>query len=356
MPEPQIPQQPGKPLTQPVQAREPVIRTMPERYIGAPAGRPPVVREIVETRVVQETKPKVPPPPVALKPKTPVKKSRRILIIASVIVLLAGVSAVAYIVFTPVGEAPPPPPVNSNAPVENININIPPPPVPICGNAILESGEECDDGNLVSGDECSDICKLEPKAPPPPPTSGIDSDSDGLTDVEEQVIYGTDMHNQDSDGDSFNDGNEVGHLYDPSIKAPAILKDSLVVRTIESLTQGYSVLIPAKWTVRGQDSTELLATASTGEFLEVLVTEKPKDQSLVEWYLSMSPGAKPDEVDRVKTMNGYDALRSPDRLTTFIDVGTEYVFTLTLSFSDQDTLDYRNTYEMFVASFTMLKP
>jgi cysteine-rich repeat protein len=31
----------------------------------------------------------------------------------------------------------------------------------VCGNGILESGEECDDGNLVSGDGCSLLCTIE---------------------------------------------------------------------------------------------------------------------------------------------------------------------------------------------------
>jgi len=32
---------------------------------------------------------------------------------------------------------------------------------PVCGNGVLEEGEECDDGNLVSGDECSSTCGIE---------------------------------------------------------------------------------------------------------------------------------------------------------------------------------------------------
>ena len=31
----------------------------------------------------------------------------------------------------------------------------------ICGNSILESGEICDDGNLITGDGCSSICQIE---------------------------------------------------------------------------------------------------------------------------------------------------------------------------------------------------
>ncbi|MGZ3419852.1 MAG: DUF4215 domain-containing protein [Polyangiales bacterium] len=38
-------------------------------------------------------------------------------------------------------------------------------PATVCGNGTLESGEECDDGNVVTGDGCSPMCKVESKGP-----------------------------------------------------------------------------------------------------------------------------------------------------------------------------------------------
>lgn len=43
----------------------------------------------------------------------------------------------------------------------------------------------------------------------------IDSDNDGLTDLEE-TKYGTDPNNTDTDGDSYQDGNEVKNGYNPN--------------------------------------------------------------------------------------------------------------------------------------------
>lgn len=37
----------------------------------------------------------------------------------------------------------------------------PPRPDSVCGNGILESGEQCDDGNTISGDGCSATCDIE---------------------------------------------------------------------------------------------------------------------------------------------------------------------------------------------------
>jgi cysteine-rich repeat protein len=47
-------------------------------------------------------------------------------------------------------------------------VSIPPPP-PVCGDGHLDEGEQCDDGNTVSGDGCSADCKIET---PPPPVCG----------------------------------------------------------------------------------------------------------------------------------------------------------------------------------------
>jgi cysteine-rich repeat protein len=68
------------------------------------------------------------------------------------------------------GQNPPPNnPNNPNPPAPPNNPNNPNPPntpntppnTPVCGNGILETGEQCDDGNNVSGDGCSSGCTRE---------------------------------------------------------------------------------------------------------------------------------------------------------------------------------------------------
>jgi cysteine-rich repeat protein len=59
---------------------------------------------------------------------------------------------------------------------------------PECGNAVLEPGEQCDDGNLLTGDGCSPVCVLEPDAIPCGDSiyecgDGVDNDNDGKTDM-----------------------------------------------------------------------------------------------------------------------------------------------------------------------------
>jgi cysteine-rich repeat protein len=40
-------------------------------------------------------------------------------------------------------------------------------PAPMCGDGHVDAGEQCDDGNPISGDGCSSTCRLEPVAPEP---------------------------------------------------------------------------------------------------------------------------------------------------------------------------------------------
>ncbi len=49
----------------------------------------------------------------------------------------------------------------SDAGVPEEDCGTPEPELPVCGNGIVEDGEECDDGNLTNGDGCSTACVCE---------------------------------------------------------------------------------------------------------------------------------------------------------------------------------------------------
>jgi hypothetical protein len=78
------------------------------------------------------------------------------------------------------------------------------------------------------------------------PELSKDSDSDGLTDIEEKM-YGTDYRNPDTDGDTFLDGNEVFHRYDPLGIAPSTLLDTGAVKVFSEETLPFTVYYPATW-------------------------------------------------------------------------------------------------------------
>jgi cysteine-rich repeat protein len=78
----------------------------------------------------------------------------------------------------PGGEAPPGPgPSASPGPL--------PARPPVCGNAIIEPGEACHDGNAADGDECSSLCQRStPEGPAP--GQGLDT-CEGVTAVPVQI-------------------------------------------------------------------------------------------------------------------------------------------------------------------------
>jgi cysteine-rich repeat protein len=47
-------------------------------------------------------------------------------------------------------------------------------PQPVCGNGVVEAGEGCDDGNIIDGDGCSALCAVEQ---PPPDPNGLVPDT-----------------------------------------------------------------------------------------------------------------------------------------------------------------------------------
>ena len=303
----------------------PEIHTMPEKLIGAPAGHAPVLREIIVTKEQNA------PAPVPVKPKK--KKVNLVLVIALIVVLL-GVSTSVVILYVPFGK---------NVPVANLNANVPPPP-PVNENT------------NVNANVNENVNTNVPPPPPPPPRSGPDADSDGLTDVEETTIYHSNLNNTDTDGDSFSDGNEVLHLFDPTIKAPALLKDSSYVRTSVNAAEKYTALTPASWSERGAGTDQYFIDAPSGEFFEILAVPKSKDQSIMNWYLATSPDAKAGDVAPFQTYeNHLDGIRSADRLTAYIDLGDEV---LTVTYNPNGNTDYNflTTFEMVIASIGRDKP
>jgi hypothetical protein len=77
-------------------------------------------------------------------------------------------------------------------------------------------GTVCNDGDSCTGpDTCNLIGVCIPGPPLQIPSCSPDSDGDGLSDDEENNIYGTDPNNPDTDGDGISDGDEVQNGTDP---------------------------------------------------------------------------------------------------------------------------------------------
>lgn len=173
----------------------------------------------------------------------------------------------------------------------------------------------------------------EPEPTPQPPRNSLDTDSDGLTDIEER-LYGTDFRNPDTDGDSFIDGNEVFHGYNPLSFAPSTLLDSgrvqeFSVDTTET-SAGYSFLYPVEWTAETNESLSTIITINANE--RIVITPMVLSEG-------MAPPLRTVEINPILfTTLEYDGV----------------LFDLHYDISGT-SIDYLQTFKMIANSFKLLE-
>lgn len=190
--------------------------------------------------------------------------------------------------------------------------------------------------------------------------TGIDSDSDGLTDVEESTLYATDPRKPDSDSDGFLDGNEVFHRYNPNGDAPGTLEEAGLVRlfTQGGATARVTLLYPTSWSavvdpvpiVPGATSTASF-TASSGERVVSEVYTKEATESIAAW---MSRTEHVREGSSTHTKNGLVAFVARDQLTAIIDGGTELVL-LTYRPNESGAIEFLQTFKMMLNSLLFVR-
>lgn len=326
---------------------EPVIHVIPEKFYGAAL-----------KKKIPKAVPQAQPMPQGPVPPQPAKKGGPLvaIIIVLVVLLLGGGGAAAYFFLRKPAPKPvavvntaPPPPVcgdkKCEAPTEtpqSCSSDCGPPP-PVCGDNKCESPE--------TFESCAADCR------PPEPTPGLDSDSDGLTDEEEKNVFGTNPNDSNTDKDSYVDLNEALNLFDPAKPAPSSLKDNPLIAVYSNASQNYVILRPASWSVRETDETkkEVFFDGPSGEFIEVLVQDKDKAQTIMDWYLAQSPGVTSSQVEPFKTKQGYDTVLSPDKFTAYVD-GGDKVYVISYNLGKRFEIQYKVTFQMMVQSLQKLAP
>lgn len=221
-----------------------------------------------------------------------------------------------------------------------------------------------DDGKVVTP-----VTQTPPVTEPPPKTTpteplpgdpsnpfpvavnpGADTDSDGLTNVEEQTEYFTNPNLPDSDSDGFLDGNEVFHGYNPNGTAPGTLLLAGLVQ--ELVIDGFIMHHPSAWNVTPAASgTGSVITAASGERIVVTVIQKDRAQALTDWLQEiMREGA----TSASKTRKGFPMLVTSNQLRVYVDLGASVV-SLTYETSAKATVDYLQTFQMMTNSIELLK-
>jgi len=198
--------------------------------------------------------------------------------------------------------------------------------------------------------ECSEDCE------PPPPEQASDNDSDGLTDVEETDIFGSDPNSVNTDGDSFVDLNEVLNLFDPAKPDPARLIDNPGITVYRNEDLGIQLLRPVSWGVRDVPVERTVRfTSPTGESAEVTLYMKDENESLTDW-LSNAPIEGVADISSFESLvnrRGYEQIITSDRRTIFMSDGAVAV-KLNYDLADELEIRYRVTLSMIANSLEFI--
>ena len=291
------------------------VFSMPERYRhGAQATLHQPETKAAPTPTIEvrtpglPVAPKAPPKPVL--PKKGGSMTKKIIVIGIVVLLVLGIGG--YFLLRSVEETPSEP--------ETTTTSRPAP--------TTEPEEEPEPEPVVESEP-------EPEVFPTEVTPGTDSDSDGLTDIEESLVYDTDPKRPDTDADGFLDGNEVFHGYNPGGIAPGTLIESglVVLATGSNNGTSYEYYYPSAWDLEEVEG-EMVLDAQTGEGFRISVEE----------------GELPEGEVRV-TKTGLSYVLSDDQLSITIELGS-LVFTVEYDTGIKSKVDYLQTFQMMLNSVT----
>lgn len=181
--------------------------------------------------------------------------------------------------------------------------------------------------------------------------NATDSDRDGLSDLEELVL-GSSPNSDDTDGDGYTDRLEVISLYDPASKSRII--ESVNVEEYSNDKYEYNVFIASVWTVdsiSGEDS--LIVSLGKDQYIQIIAQDNVNEQSIDEWYKEIF------EVDEIKDSQVYkkgnwSGVIADSRLTYYLEhPSKKYFITINYEIGDDNTLYYKNIFDMMLASISI---
>ncbi len=183
----------------------------------------------------------------------------------------------------------------------------------------------------------------------------IDTDQDGLSDLEEK-LYGGNSNISDTDGDGYNDKTEIENLYSITSGPNILLIDSNTVKIYNNSIYRYSIYYPSGWTqsvVSGVDN-EVRFISETGEFVEVLVQDNPKKLSINEWYKEQI-GENNITLKSVE-VNGFMGIVTEDGLITYLSSSKDLskIYGLIYNIGNKTEPAFSTTYKMMLNSFKLM--
>lgn len=150
----------------------------------------------------------------------------------------------------------------------------------------------------------------------------VDTDQDGLTDIEEQ-LFGTSAAVPDTDSDSFLDGAEIISLYDPAAPG-ALLEVSPQIKIVSNDLKGYQLLIPTTWSGLVDDPAGdrfVIKPTDGSEVMTITVYTNEDRLPVVQWFLEADPTASLTQFTNFKNEAGWTGVQSKDKTLVLATLG-----------------------------------
>jgi len=179
-------------------------------------------------------------------------------------------------------------------------------------------------------------------------TTAPDSDSDGLTDLEE-VVIGTKPTEVDSDGDSYNDLAELKGLYNPAGEGKLLVNTKFEVYS--DPTFGYTLYYPKAWTINnGAGDGATVFQIDDKQFIEITVVDNTKKQTIEDWYKEQfnTNLILPTQAVYKKEWSG---IASEDGLRVYLSnpLGDK-IYSLFYNIGDGTVLGHKNIFNLMIDS------
>jgi len=206
-----------------------------------------------------------------------------------------------------------------------------------------ENNDENNDNSNNDSNNDSGIMQIPPRGP--------DVDNDDFTNVEE-LLFGTDIDNQDTDGDGYLDGNEIINLYDPLSTTGKLADNITTAKVFFNEIQNYSVLYPAKWMSENRTSDykeTVFYDDKNGDFFTIHVYDNPQAITLLNWYLTSAQGTKSEDLITFNAKK-IDGLATKDMMNVYFSANDK-VYLLSYKVLNEKELNYYSTFLMFAKSF-----
>ena len=178
-----------------------------------------------------------------------------------------------------------------------------------------------------------------------------DIDNDGLTDTEEDVLQ-TDSGTWDTDGDGYYDGQEVMNLYNPTGFAPVKIIESGRVREYAHPMHGWNIYYPTPWDVGVVDDTSshILFSAVTGDYIEVIESEKLPGETFELWFARVAQNQRFSDILKKTNRFMIPFYVRQDGLVGYVE-DTNRVYVVAYHQGSASVVLYRHVMDMMLQSF-----